>query len=280
MNIGNHDIGVCSWSLQPANTKELVEAVVEAGLSHVQLALAPLLGLDARAFEQEADQLRNAGIKLTAGMLNFDGEDYATIARIRETGGFLPDADWAQRRALIEKGAAAAPKLGIKSIMSHVGFVPPKSQDPAGYAKALDRVRSVTDIFKPHGITLLMETGQEEAGELLEFFHDVQRDNVFINFDPANMILYGAGDPIEAIGLLGKFVRHVHVKDATASSKPGVDWGEEVPFGTGQVGPQRFLDALHKVGYRGPLCIEREAGNQRLADVKFAVQTLKSLRYA
>jgi sugar phosphate isomerase/epimerase len=120
-----------------------------------------------------------------------------------------------------------------------------------------------------------METGQEPAGELLEFLHDLKRDNVGINFDPANMILYGAGDPIAAIKTLGRFIRHVHVKDATASSKPGAEWGEEVPFGTGQVGADRFIEALHGVEYRGPLCIEREAGNQRLADVKFAVETLK-----
>ena len=85
-----------------------------------------------------------------------------------------------------------------------------------------------------------------------------------------------AGEPIAAIKVLGKFIRHVHVKDATASSKPGVDWGEEVPFGTGQVGPQRFLAALHGIGYRGPLVIEREAGNQRMADVRAAIEALQS----
>jgi sugar phosphate isomerase/epimerase len=92
------------------------------------------------------------------------------------------------------------------------------------------------------------------------------------------MILYGAGDPIEAIKTLGKNIRHVHVKDAAASAKPGVDWGEEVPFGTGQVGAQRFFDALESVGYRGPLAIEREAGNQRAADIKTAIGVLKGLK--
>ena len=124
---------------------------------------------------------------------------------------------------------------------------------------------------------LLMETGQEKAEELLEFLHDLKRPNVFINFDPANMILYGAGEPIAAIRTLGQFIRHVHVKDATGSAKPGVEWGAEVPFGTGQVNPKAFIDALHGVGYRGPLCIEREAGNQRLTDVEFAVETLKKV---
>ena len=89
------------------------------------------------------------------------------------------------------------------------------------------------------------------------------------------MILYGAGDPIPAIKTLGPHIRHVHVKDATPSTNPGKDWGEEVPFGTGKVDPKAFLDSLHQVGYTGPLAIEREAGDQRVQDVQFAINTLK-----
>ena len=95
-----------------------------------------------------------------------------------------------------------------------------------------------------HGLELLMETGQEEDAELLQFLNDLAVRNVHINFDPANMILYGAGDPIEAVQTLGRHIRHVHIKDGTLSKQPGVIWGEEVPFGHGQVGPRRFFDAL------------------------------------
>ena len=71
-------------------------------------------------------------------------------------------------------------------------------------------------------------------------------------------------------------VRHVHIKDGTLSKQPGVTWGEEVPFGHGQVGPRRFFDALHDVGYRGPLVIEREAGNNRRADVGTAIDAIRA----
>jgi sugar phosphate isomerase/epimerase len=120
-----------------------------------------------------------------------------------------------------------------------------------------------------------METGQERAEELVQFLDDLKVQNVFVNFDPANMILYGAGEPVEAIGLLAAHIRHVHAKDGTYSARPGVEWGEEVAFGTGSVGPERFLDALHAVGYTGPISIEREAGEQRFADVEFAIRTLR-----
>lgn len=275
MNIGGHDIGVCSWSLHPKTMSELIDQMQQANLSHVQLGLAGLSLLTDQNKQQELDRLRAAGITVTGGMVGFAGEDYSTIAKIRETGGFVPDADWPERRAITEKAAKIAQELRVPHISAHVGFVPPRGQ--GNYQKVVDRIRDVADLFARHDLALLMETGQEKAEELLEFLHDLKRDNVFINFDPANMILYGAGEPIAAIRTLGKFIRHVHVKDATGSAKPGVDWGEEVPFGTGQVNPKRFIQALHDVGYKGPLCIEREAGNQRLTDVKFAVESLKKI---
>ena len=132
----------------------------------------------------------------------------------------------------------------------------------------LGRIRELTTSLATDGVTLLMETGQEKAPALLEFLQDLNVKNIGVNFDPANMILYGAGDPIEAVAVLAPFIRHVHIKDGTASSKPGVEWGEEVPFGSGEVGPARFLSALQRIHYTGPLTIEREAGDNRAGDVE------------
>jgi sugar phosphate isomerase/epimerase len=252
---------------------DLVEQVKQAGVSHVQLALVPLTALGDADRAREIETLRAAGIQLTGGMLGFADEDYSSIANIRNTGGFIPDRFWADRKAITARAAKLARELGAPHILAHVGFVPPHG-DP-GYAPAVARIREVADLLAEQNVGLVMETGQEPAEELLAFMHDLKRPNVFINFDPANMILYGAGEPIPAIKTLGQFIRHVHVKDANGSAKPGQDWGEEVPFGTGQVGPKRFLQALHDVNYTGPLCIEREAGDQRLADIKSAIEVLK-----
>ena len=145
-----------------------------------------------------------------------------------------------------------------------------------GYPKLIERIREIATAFGDLGLDLLMETGQEQANELLQFLNDLSVRNVHVNFDPANMILYGAGDPIEAIQILGRHIRHVHVKDGILSKQPGLKWGEEVPFGAGQVGPVRFLAALKSVGYTGPLVIEREAGNNRLADVRTAIESIRA----
>src|SRR5262249_59883502 len=112
---------------------------------------------------------------------------------------------------------------GGGGVPTHLGAVPP-SNDPT-YGKILSRVAEVADALAKLGVSLLAETGQETASELLQFLNDLRRRNVEVNFDPANMILYGAGDPIDAIRVLGRHIRHVHVKDATLSDQPRMKWG-------------------------------------------------------
>ena len=273
MNIAGHDVGVCSWSLQPRDMAHLVGQVKELGLEHIQLALGELLLLDDKRKHFELGQLRESGLTVTAGMIAFPGEDYSSIAVIRDTGGFMPDQHWEVRRQLSIQAGKLAQELGLKAVSTHVGFVPPSSNPR--YEVAVQRVREVAAAWGDLGIALLMETGQERAPELLQFINDLAARNVGVNFDPANLILYGAGDPIEAIETLGRHIRHVHVKDGTLSKQPGVLWGEEVPFGAGQVPHGEFLDALHRAEYSGPLVIEREAGSQRMEDVRTAVETLE-----
>jgi len=274
MNIAGHDIGVCSWSLRPADMADLLAQMHELELSHVQLGLAPLLAMDDPSRQRELELLGTAAVQVTATMISFDGEDYASIAIIRDTGGFVPDAQWPARRQTALAAGKLTAALGVKLLSTHIGFIPPSNQ--AGYSELVGRVRELATALGEMGVELLMETGQEEAGELLKFINDVAMRNVRVNFDPANMILYGAGDPIEAVQTLGRHIRHVHVKDATLSTQPGVRWGQEVPFGTGQVNVKAFLAALHNVGYRGPLVIEREAGDDRMGDVRRAIQTLRA----
>src|SRR5204862_6945537 len=126
------------------------------------------------------------------------------------------------------------------------------------------------------GITLAFETGQETAELLRRTLDELRAPNLKVNFDPANMLLYDMGDPIRAVEILGADIRSVHVKDANRPAVPG-NWGEEVPLGQGQVNIRQFVKTLQKVGYRGPLCIEREVGNQeqRLADIAHGIRFLR-----
>jgi sugar phosphate isomerase/epimerase len=272
MQINGHDLGVCSWSVRPANMQELVSALRQLELSHLQLALGPLLFLDDKRKYEELGHLRASHLKITAGMIAFPGEDYSTIARIRATGGVIPDESWPVRKQLAIQAGKLAQELGLSLLTGHAGFIPPSNH--AQYSKALERVGEIGHALKEMNVALALETGQESASELLQFLNDLPGSNVGVNFDPGNMILYGSGDPIEAIRILSRHIRHVHVKDAVASAKPGLEWGKEVPVGTGQLNLEQFILALKDIAYTGPLVIEREAGPNRMNDIRTAVAAL------
>jgi sugar phosphate isomerase/epimerase len=149
------------------------------------------------------------------------------------------------------------------------------------YAEVIEVTRDVCDHCKNNGQTLNLETGQETADGLLQFISDVQRDNLFINFDPANMILYGTGEPIEALRKVGRYVRSVHCKDAKWAANPGQEWGQEVPLGEGDVGIASYLQTLNELGYTGPLTIEREIPQEperQKAEIGHASNLLSDLR--
>ncbi len=275
MKLADHVIGVCSWSLRCKSIAETVAAAKGLGLAHMQLGLGELVGAGESSIDETIKVLGSEQMGLTAGMIGFAGEDYSTIAAIRQTGGLVPDREWDKRRKLLEAAARAGKRLGLGMVSMHIGFVPGSNEQ--GYATMVSRVRETAGLFGEQGQKFLLETGQEGASELLQFLNDVARPNGGVNFDPANMILYGAGNPVDAIRVLGRHVHHVHIKDAVGSSQPGVLWGEEVPFGRGDVNAVAFIEVLRSVGYRGPLVIEREAGTHRSADVQQAIDVLRSV---
>jgi len=275
MRIRSHDLAVCSWSLDAPGLKDIIESTASLGLSHVHLALAQLMFLDDKQKHFELGQLRASGITVTAGMIGFPGEDYSTLARIRLTGGFVPDEPWELRRRLTIEAAKLTRELGIKILTTHVGFIPPSDHEL--YPRLLKRVGDVAAALAELEIDLAMESGQEPASEMLQFINDLPVRTVGVNFDPANMILYGTGDPAASVRTLGRHIRHVHIKDAAASENPGLDWGQSTPVGGGQVDFVELLDALAEVGYTGPLAIEQESSRRGEENVRAAVIYLQSL---
>lgn len=266
-------IAVCSWSLQPETPQDLVARLAETGVRRVQLALDPVR--TGGAWNDAAHVLRQAGIDIVSGMFGCVGEDYTTLDTIRVTGGIAPDATWNQNLANIRTTAGLARRLGLKLVTFHAGFVPQEESDP-GFAKMVDRLRQTADVFAAEQITLGLETGQETAPALIHLLKAVDRRNVRVNFDPANMILYGKGNPIEALQLLMPHIAQVHIKDATATTVPGT-WGEEVAAGTGHVDWRAFFSTLNQGGYTGDFVIEREAGNQRVADIRTARELIEKI---
>jgi sugar phosphate isomerase/epimerase len=219
------------------------------------------------------------GFTLVTAFAAYTGEDYADIPTVQRTVGLIPPATRAEREARTLEISDFAAELGIPGIALHVGFVPEDTRDP-NYIVVREMVRRICDHAAKHGQTFALETGQEGADTLLDFFLDVNRDNLRINFDPANMILYGTGDPISALDVLQQHVVTVHAKDGDwpPEGVPGA-LGTEKPLGQGAVGMERFIDKLKQIHYKGPLCIEREVQDkeERARDVRMAVSLLQKL---
>jgi L-ribulose-5-phosphate 3-epimerase len=267
-------LAVCSWSLQPTSPQDLVTKLESTGVRRLQLALDPLRenpGVWGSAF----DLFAKNGITIASGMFGCLGEDYATLDSIRRTGGIAPDATWEENRKNIQASAVLAQKLGLRLVTFHAGFLPHDSSDPA-FARMIGRLVEVADFFAAGNMTLGLETGQETAQDLLQVLKAVDRRNLAVNFDPGNMILYDKGDPIEALRSLGSWVRQVHIKDATRTKVPGT-WGEEVTAGTGQVHWRAFFSVLQDLKFTGDIIIEREAGQDRVGDIRKARALLESI---
>jgi L-ribulose-5-phosphate 3-epimerase len=264
-------LAVCSWSLQPTSPKDLIAKLQATGIRRVQLALDPLRDSPG-VWGETAALFRQNGLTIVSGMLGCVGEDYSTLEAIRATGGVAPDATWEQNRANIRATAALAQKLGLKLVTFHAGFLPHDEKDPI-FAKMLGRLAETADAFNAVKITLGFETGQETAPVLVQLLQKLNRPNVRVNFDPANMILYDKGNPIEALRLLGPWVCQVHIKDARRTKVPGT-WGEEVVLGTGEVDWPAFFAALREAKFAGDCVIEREAGSQRVVDIRTAKEVV------
>lgn len=225
-------------------------------------------------------RLADLGIRVTCVFAGFEGESYADIPTVSRTVGLVPPDTRRERAAELREIADFARLLGVKPVGVHIGFVP---HDRASneYGDVVQTAREACDYLAANGQALHLETGQESADVLLRFLQDVERDNLFVNFDPANMILYGVGEPLPALRTLGKFVRSIHCKDATWSDRPGETWGREVPLGQGDVDMAAYLRTLDEIGYDGPLTIEREIPQEparQKAEIAAAVGVLERLR--
>lgn len=267
-------VGVCSWSLQVSSIAELKRLLEPLGTQVTQIAC----GDPHHADWHEGDGMPKAalasGLVLAGAMLGFPGEDYTSPETIKQSGGFGPSALRGERIERLKWALQRTRELGLSDLMLHAGFLPePGSPDRIPFLKTLDQAAGLA---AEHGITLAFETGQETADLLRLTLNELAAPNLKVNFDPANMLLYDMGDPIRAVEILGPDIQSVHVKDANRPKTPG-QWGEEVPLGEGQVDIRRFIKTLERVGYRGPLFIEREVGDQagRIRDIAHGLRFVR-----
>lgn len=257
-----------------------LEVAHELGIPTIQLHAPHASTRTKENAERFLKRLQELKLTLTVVFGGFEGESYADIPTVSRTVGLVPRETRAARLKEMKEIADFAKLLNCDAVGLHLGFVPHDKTDPL-YDEVVRVTRDLCDHCKINGQNVHLETGQETAEGLLQFIMDTETQNLFINFDPANMILYGTGEPIAALERVGQYVRSVHCKDGKWAKNPGQEWGQEVPLGEGDVNIERYLRTLDSIGYSGPLTIEREIPQEparQKAEIGHAVKLLTELK--
>ncbi len=249
-DLGLHSCQVCSWS-PPVWTDKTGEKLLAA--------------------------CRKYKVNVSTFWAGYTGPATWNFLEGPSTIGLVPEKYRAGRVSELKQAADFVAKFSMPSITTHVGFLPEDPNDLL-YIGAVKALKEIVAHCKKRGIGFLFETGQETPVNLLRTIERIGMDNVGINLDTANLILYGKGNPVDAVDVFGKYVRDLHVKDGMYPTT-GDDLGHETPLGQGKVDFKAVITKLKAVGYKGPLTIEREcSGEQQIADIKNAIKLLDPLR--
>lgn len=216
------------------------------------------------------------GITVSGFWCGWEGPAVWNFYEGQETLGLVPPTYRDKRIQNLCDGADFAKAIGITDVITHMGFIPENPNDP-NFADFCDAVRVVAEHLKKNGQYLLFETGQETPVTLLRCFEVVGCDNLGVNLDTANVILYGRANPVDALDVFGKYVRNLHAKDGFYPVN-GHDLGEETRLGDGKVDFPALFTKLHALGYDAYVTIEREIdGAQQVMDIRYAKQYLETI---
>ncbi len=222
---------------------------------------------------------RQHGVKISTFWAGYSGPAVWNFIEGPATIGLVPEKYRAGRVAELKQAATFAAKFQLPSITTHVGFLPEDPHDPL-YIGTVEALKEIVAHCRDLGIGFWFETGQETPVTLLRTIERIgMDDHVGINLDTANIILYGKGNPVDAVAVFGKYVRDLHIKDGCFPTC-GDELGQQTPLGQGRVDFRRVITDLKALGYRGPLTLERECSDEaeQLADLRAAIAMLEPLR--
>jgi sugar phosphate isomerase/epimerase len=262
-------------NLQP-DIEESFRQLKEIGLSGCQLCgwdTGLFTGEIARRVRQETERL---GVKISTFWCGWPGPKTWDFYDCQLTLGLVPPEYRHVRAEALKKGSDFAKLLGVDQIATHAGFIPENPNDPA-YSGVLAALRDILAHCRKNGQKLLFETGQETPVTLRRLMEDLGNEDVGINLDPANLLLYGKANPVDALDILGIYVLDIHAKDGEYPTD-GRKLGKEKPLGKGRVDFPRLIARLKELGYDGPITIEREiSGEEQKKDILEAIDLLKKL---
>lgn len=229
---------------------------------------------------QKANAIResagNYHVDITAFWCGWEGPRIWNFYEGQDTLGLIPEAYRFERLKMLREGSDFAKEIHVQNLATHVGFLPENPHDEK-YAAVLCAVGNIIEKCEENNQNFLFETGQETPVTLLRTIQDLKSEHIGINLDPANLILYGKANPVDALDTIGKYVRGIHGKDGLYPTN-GHELGNEVPLGQGKVNYPAFIKKLKEIGYQGDITIEREiSGPDQKRDILSARELLEKI---
>ena len=254
------------------NIKESFEEVAKLGMQTCQVLCTAEFMIDKLKPKDIKKASAEFGVEISSFFLIFEGQIYNRIEGV-STVGFIPEKYRTRRFKLAEKFSDMIYEIGAKSITFHVGAIPNDPKSPL-YLEFVPSMKKFVEYCQKNGQMFCFETGQELPSTLKRVIIDIG-DNAYVNLDPANLILYGMAHPLDAVEILGEYVRGMHAKDALWPNR-NEGLGIEVPVGKGEVDFPLLLSKLKEKGFKGPITIEREiSGEQQKKDILEAKKFLE-----
>ena len=226
--------------------------------------------------EKVKRDLKSSGVRLAALWTGYSGTVIWDLIDGPDTMGLIPEYTRKRRIADLKAGADFAAMVGAPAIITHCGFIPETPKCHL-YMEVLDALGEIAEYCQKLGLEFWFETGQETPVTLLRTIEDIGLPNLGINLDTANIILYGKGNPVDALDVFGKYVRNLHIKDGFYP-EDGHKLGRHCPIGEGKVDFEKVITKLHEIGFTGELVVEREiTGEQQAKDIMAALDYIGKL---
>lgn len=260
------------------NFKQRFEEAQAMGIDSCQLCFPEGVGYTDEVAEKINDAVKETGFEISllwAGWMGANDPVWNFTEGPTHLG-IVPKKYRQERIKQLIQASVFAQKIGVTDIATHIGFIPENMTD-SEYEPLVDELKKLCLIYQSRGQNFLFETGQETPVTLLRTIQKINTGNVFINFDTANLILYGKANSVDAVRVFGKYVRNTHIKDGLYPTD-GMHLGREVKVGEGLANFPELLKKLDEVGYQGPYTIEREiSGEEQKQDIKDTVLYLRKL---
>ncbi len=269
-------IGVCVGFNSISSFKNKIQKLRDEGFDNCQLvAWNPAIWND-EGYEAVECETKKHGVEISAFWCGWEGPAVWNFFEGPTTLGLLP-LEYRERRIKnLCDGADFAKRLGVKNVVTHMGFIPENPNDPE-FEPFCNAVRRVAEHLRANGQNLLFETGQETPVAMLRCFEKVGTDNLGVNLDTANLILYGKANPVDSLDVFGDKVMNIHAKDGFYPVN-GHDLGQEVAIGDGKVDFKKLFEKLYELGYDSYVTIEREIkGEKQTEDIRNAKKYLEKI---